>query len=292
MPHSPPFLAVALRSLASLVTIPGYHRAIRLAFSPNRNTFSFDIRQDGLRWIGNTKEYVLWHTYFLGSYENVLLNAMCKYITPERHGALLDIGGNLGTTAVQCARSFQDVHSFEPNLALHETFGILMRANDIENVHLHPIALGDEDRIATLTVFNAHNSGTGSLLNDDVCEEDHYTTDVEVRQAERYIEEHVKNPISAIKLDVQGYEAAILKSLANVIRRERPILYVEVAAPATREAIHPATFAERFGYSVRAYTTRRSRWFGRNRIVPIAQDQWEAFEGDVLLVPTSHNIMA
>lgn len=292
MPHSPPFLAVALRSLASLVTIPGYHRLIRLMFSPNRNTFPFDICQDGLRWIGNTKEYVFWHTYFLGSYENTLLHAMCKYVMTPQRGALLDIGGNLGTTAVQCASSFEYVHSFEPNHALHESFCTLIQANDVTNVHLHPVALGDQDRMATLTVFNAHNSGTGSLLNDDILDKEHYTTVVEVRQAERYVEEHVNCSISAIKLDVQGYEAAILRSLANVIRRERPILYVEVTAPATRAAVHPATFAERFGYSVRAYTTRRSRWFGRSQVIPIAEDQWAGFEGDALLVPTFHNAIA
>jgi len=291
VPHSPPILAVALRSLANLVTIPGYHRLIRLAFSPNRNTFPFDIRQDGLRWVGDTKEYVFWHTYFLGSYENTLLSSMCKYIAPQSRGALLDIGGNLGTTAVQCASSFLDVHSFEPNASLHASFDSLIRANGAANVHLHPVALGEEDRMATLTVFNAHNSGTGSLLNEDVREADHYTTDVEVRHAERYVEAHVKSPISAIKLDVQGYEAAILDSLANIIRRERPILYVEVTAPATRSAVDPATFVERFGYEVRAYTTRRSRWLGRDRIVPIKPDQWAAFEGDALLVPTSQKEM-
>jgi len=263
----------------------GFGRLVELIYSTKTGVFEFEIEEAGLSWVGSTKEYVLWYTYFFGPYESTLLRFMCERASSAGGGVLLDIGGNLGTTAIQCSSAFSKVHSFEPNPLLRRDFEQLVSINRIKNIIRHEVALGDHDGLMTLHVFNPNNSGTGSLLEIDVATEGAYNVDVNVVDADAYIKHHVQERVAAIKLDVQGFEGTIIRSLSSLIASNKPLIYVEVTCEETHAVLSRLCVEGGLGINYQIFTLERVGFVRKENLTEIDRGAWKTFRGDALFIP-------
>jgi FkbM family methyltransferase len=135
---------------------------------------------------------------------------------------VIDAGGNIGLTAITFARLFPagQVHVFE---ALPRNAAYLernLRANGIANVTLNACALGERPgRIAM--------QGEGSaahVVRDPAADP---LQGVEVTTLDAYAERAGLRALHLLKIDVEGYEPAVLAGGRALLDRTRPVTTME-----------------------------------------------------------------
>ena len=191
----------------------------------------FVIPWRGIRYHGNLRHLIDRYIYFLGSYAPAELEFLQRAAGMLRRQrdivTMLDIGANVGQHSLALYREVGRVIAFEPNLEVTARLKTNLRANNIKNVEVHEIALGDLDGTALLGSGLPGNDGSRSL---EWSSSGGNTTEVPVRHAGNYLKT-IAPPltrIDLIKLDVEGYEKVVLGALRSELRRDRPIILFEL----------------------------------------------------------------
>lgn len=136
---------------------------------------------------------------------------------------VLDIGANCGAFSVHVARHHPgaQVHAFEP---ASEPFGYLSRnVADLPNVTAHRIGLHDHD--AEVPFYLAEESINGSISSRPGVATGGTET-VQLRDAAAWTAEHGIDRADIVKLDVEGCETEVLRSLEPLLPTVK-VLYVE-----------------------------------------------------------------
>ena len=129
----------------------------------------------------------------------------------------VDVGANIGYYMLLAQRSVGKrgmIICIEPDEANLRELSRQIKGNDLTNVVVLPVAAGAEDREARLEPginarVRADGSGTG-----------------EVRL--RRLDSLLDAPVDVLKIDVEGYEGHVLDGAAELLRRWRPALFLEV----------------------------------------------------------------
>ena len=144
--------------------------------------------------------------------------ALKKYISQANLTikSVIDVGANVGLWAHWFIHGLyaNEIHCFEPK---NENFECLIKNCQNKKFHLHPIALGDCFSQATLyqTACNV-NCGDISLVKRPDLESAHQ---VKVRPLDSYL-----LAPDLIKIDVQGFEPAVLLGAEKTILAYLPVL--------------------------------------------------------------------
>lgn len=150
-------------------------------------------------------------------------------------GTILDIGANIGITAVPLARKFptQRIHAFEPMPANYNTIERVAKFYKLHNLHLHKVALGEktgELKMVTPIIKGVRMQGLSHVYAEG--EKNEWNSgkihhipvfkldDISFLQNEK--------TIAAIKIDVENYEYYVLKGGQNLIQKHKPIIYCEL----------------------------------------------------------------
>jgi len=153
------------------------------------------------------------------------------YLSLIRKGnTVLDVGANQGYFTIL----FSDlvgangrVHAFEPVPSTFARLSHAVEAAGCENVTVSQLALGEIEEKSSIFVpgddggqaaFVRHQHGSWEKADVQECV-------VEVIRLDDYASEFSR--IDFIKCDVEGAELLVLKGGANVLRRCRPILFLE-----------------------------------------------------------------
>jgi FkbM family methyltransferase len=151
---------------------------------------------------------------------------------------VIEAGANMGTHSVDMARACAPgtFYAFEPQPRLFQILCGNLALNNIANARAYPEGLGEaegEIGIGYPDYDNEGNFGGFSL--------DEHTGGVPVRV--RTIDSLNLAQCGLIKIDVEGYEARVIRGAAETIRRCRPILYVENDRPAHQQEVIDAAAA-------------------------------------------------
>lgn len=141
----------------------------------------------------------------------------------SRTGSFLDAGANMGAWAGPAARSFRQVHAFEPLAELAAALRNVAPAN----VVVHEIALSDHAGSARFGI-PVHG---GRLLTTRASLEAQANVGFEEVTREvtlATLDSLEMRGVDAIKVDVEGHEEAMLKGAWRTIDRERPTLIIEI----------------------------------------------------------------
>ena len=166
-------------------------------------------------------DYVGRSAFYLGDLDRKLTWICNRLVTPG--DTVLDIGANIGIMTLLLSKLVSEkgiVHAFEPNPKLCETLQKTITYNQISNICLHSIALGSEEGSLKLKVPK-YNAGAASLIrNKDLtnCQ----TFEVSVRSLSKIVSENKISKIRLIKIDVEGFEAQVLKGGDKVLNSIRP----------------------------------------------------------------------
>jgi FkbM family methyltransferase len=147
---------------------------------------------------------------------------------------VLDIGANVGAMSVlfsrRCPRG--TVYAFEP---IHENIRAARSVLDLfraKNVVLFPIGLSDRARTLTMimptTGAGVRNEGLSHVVSDDDATEPGARYEIPACELDWFYGSPPLGRVSAIKIDVENHESAVLRGAMNLIARDRPLIYCEL----------------------------------------------------------------
>lgn len=179
---------------------------------------------------------------------------------PER-AVVLDVGANLGFLCVRLARQVRRgrVIAFEPLPDNHRVLCWLLRRFRIANVEVYPCALGDRNGSASMVLpvrNRVREQGLGRIVAGEAGEPQGIPFEVPVRRLDdlkRVIPPWVR--VSAMKMDVENFERFVLLGALRILRRDRPLVYLELWDNENRRVCF--SIAERLGYDVCVYVDDR-----------------------------------
>jgi FkbM family methyltransferase len=136
-------------------------------------------------------------------------------VTMTESEVFVDCGGFDGDTVLEfCRRNpkYKHIYSFEPSpVNFHRAVARLI---ELENVSLVPLGVSDSN--GTLS-FDA-SAGSASAVNSDGATVVNVVT----------IDEYISEPVSYIKMDLEGWELRALMGAAGHIRNDQPKLAISV----------------------------------------------------------------
>lgn len=140
---------------------------------------------------------------------------------------ILDVGANIGCTALLFGQLAQTVYAFEPSPT---TFGFLQRNLDragMSHVHLRNLGLGAEAGEFPLTFAPANRSG-GFVSNQTRASAGHVVEQIIIRPLDALAGSLAGGPIDFIKIDVEGFEGHVLRGAAATLAQYRPVVVLEL----------------------------------------------------------------
>ena len=158
-----------------------------------------------------------------------------KFIPLIPNGAILDIGANIGMTAVSLARKFPNavIHAFEPVPVNCAVFKRIVKHYRLKNVVLHENALGHETgtmRIVVPEINKVHMFGLSHVEVNGRYDEWNSGEVYKVRVArlDDITALQQEKKIAAVKIDVENFEFFVLQGGKQLLLQHKPIIYCEL----------------------------------------------------------------
>jgi len=163
-------------------------------------------------------------------YESECLNEWKKYALNKE--LILDIGANIGNHTVFWAGEckVKKLICFEPIKDIFEVLQFNVERNYLTQANIFNLAVGDKPGRAAIKTQDPTNSGATALEYTD--END----TIEVVTVDGFISEN-EAEISLMKIDVEGFELAVLKGADKTIDRLKPTIWVEVSVDSVEQVI-------------------------------------------------------
>lgn len=134
-------------------------------------------------------------------------------IKPE--AVVLDVGANIGLHTVTFGKIAKKVYAFEPQKRVFNALCGNLALNALDNVECFRVAGGEERGRISIGVCDYEiKNNFGALSMDDAGSE---VVDVVP----------INIPCDFMKVDVEGWEAKVLRGSSKMIRERNPVLYVE-----------------------------------------------------------------
>jgi len=161
-----------------------------------------------------------------------------RLIASGRKGAFLDIGACLGgwTLALASAECLTEIHAFEPQHILSNLVCASIALNGHTHVWCRNLLVGkDLGQVAAPQFDYAKENNFGSINFHGTTQEEPLVQPrlpdngqtVGMTTVDRFCGRCKTGPVIFMKIDVEGMELEVLAGAAEVIARDRPILYVE-----------------------------------------------------------------
>ena len=150
----------------------------------------------------------------------------------------------------------EKVHSFEPNPIIFKYINKNLK-KFIKNIHLYNFALRNQNKTMNLKI-PIRNSNSNKEIFEEYYEMGKATIHNENNfenyenfeiQTKTIDELSFDNKISFIKIDVEGHELEVIEGAKNTIKRDKPVLLVEIEKQYTKkEVAESINFINSLGY--------------------------------------------
>ena len=194
-------------------------------FARVNKRFEADLPK-GLRVRGDTRDLIERYIYLFGSWEPALTHWLCIRLAPG--DAFIDVGANIGyysLLASRCVGSSGTVVAIEASPAICNRLRENVTLNALPNVRVVNLAASDSE--GSIRVFEAHHDNFGAT---SVYPQTYQTNEVEVRRRplSEIIPTDTMRHVRAIKIDVEGAEASVVRGLLPLLRESRDDLELVV----------------------------------------------------------------
>ncbi|BFU77531.1 hypothetical protein ALC152_07460 [Arcobacter sp. 15-2] len=138
-------------------------------------------------------------------------------ISRVKKDIIIDVGANIGNHSLFLAANGYDVYSFEANSEVFDIFDNSIKINGFDDkIKAYNFGISDTISKAKITNIDKKNLGGQSLLIGEGNIELKPLSDI-----------RFPKKISVIKIDVEGMEINVLKGAKELIKKDRPLLYIE-----------------------------------------------------------------
>ena len=195
----------------------------RYLFFFNKEKFTYKINNIKLHL--DIKDSIDRQIYFDGTYEEKQINFLRDSISKYRISRFIDIGANLGIYSISIAKAFPDldITSFEPHEGAYKRFIKNIDLNKVnKNISPYQLALSNisgKDLLSSEKRFGVHQSGGAHISANGGIPIDKIRGDELLK---------FNKDLIAIKLDVEGYEIAVLNGIAELLVNNKIFLQIEI----------------------------------------------------------------
>lgn len=224
------------------------------------------------------------------SWESHIADTICFFM--KENGVFLDVGSNIGYHSLYVASNFKKSHCicFEPHPIIYKQLVRNIKFNpNLSNISCQNLAIGDKcGKIEFYTpTRNAYNRGVSSVLAnyDLLVNNDFSKIEVEIVTLDEFLDQDTKDEIAVIKIDTQGYEYEVILGAEDIIRKSRPVIFLEFEANYHIESpedkfnkiLHQLT-----GYQPFLIKSGSTEVFQKFEISEVCRKN---FEGDIIFIP-------
>jgi len=138
---------------------------------------------------------------------------------------ILDVGANIGYFTLLFSKLVGKngkVSSFEPQIGIYEQFKKNLKINQIKNVNSYNFGISNKNKKVVLykDPKNLGNSSVYKLQKEFVKEKVEFKNPLNL----------INHKIDLIKIDVEGYELNVLKTLLPIIDKYKPVIIFEFSS--------------------------------------------------------------
>lgn len=152
--------------------------------------------------------------------------ALLKQIVKPGHN-IIEVGANIGVHTVSLARAVGPqgrVWAFEPQHIIFQNMCANIALNNLTNVYAYNAGCGDKaDEILIPDINYAKANNYGGVALEDL-EKGEGKMPIPIVRLDKKIQ---ADRIDLIKIDVEGMEENVLKGAQGLIKKHKPILYIE-----------------------------------------------------------------
>ena len=165
-------------------------------------------------------DYIGKHILFDNFYEKEdLILIKNSFSNKIKNSSFIDIGSNVGNHTIFFKNNFKNIYSFEPQ---RTTYKILkLNTEPFNHIKTFNYGIDTEEREITFYIPNSNNGmGRSSKIEGE-----------NVRKEKvflRPIEDFLIKDVGFIKIDVEGNEYPVLKSLKKTLTKDKPIIGFEL----------------------------------------------------------------
>ena len=145
----------------------------------------------------------------------------------KRGDVVLDVGANIGCTAIVFSELAQMVHAFEPSRTTCNFLRRNIAGAGLTNVAIHDVGLGAVSGEFPLT-FNPSNRSGGFVSNQLRAGAGHVIETISLRTADEMVKALNIPKVDFIKIDVEGFERDVLMGAKGLIAAHRPVVVLEL----------------------------------------------------------------
>lgn len=189
---------------------------------------------------------------------------------------IYDVGANVGTWVLLAKSVIPEatVEAFEPLRSHHE--GFVRNCDALSGVSLHPIALGSEEGEAAMHVTNYSDASSLLSLSErgrlDYKLNEERIEMVPLFRLDDYVASQNLAPPDLIKLDVQGYEQAVLEGSTHTLKHVKAVIAeVSLVEFYEQQCLFDDVvgFMASEGFHLRAFSsvTTTGRFFGQTDVM-------------------------
>lgn len=134
------------------------------------------------------------------------------------YGVVLDVGANIGYYTVLAAKSKVKVYAFEPESVNYSILSKNIESSGMFNAHIFQSAVGNSNKKVKLEKskenYGDHKIGSAKQNRGE-----------EVDMVK--LDDAVMEKVDVIKIDVQGWEPAVIEGAKKIIKKYRPVIIME-----------------------------------------------------------------
>ena len=143
----------------------------------------------------------------------------------RRDDMCLDVGANIGCTAILLSQLCKQVIAFEPTPRTFMFLKTNTERSGLLNIQCNNVALGSEDKSAAMNYSAENRSGA---FVDETAHAEGEIAQIEVRRLDTIFPSLGIDRLDFIKLDIEGYEGKAIEGGCNTILQFRPIIQLEL----------------------------------------------------------------
>lgn len=167
-----------------------------------------------------------WRKASAGNWEPETFAALDAHLRADRD--YLDIGAWIGPTVLYGAKKARHVWCFEPDPVAFRHLAWNLELNDVRNVSAFACAISDQIGVARMASFGGEaGDSMTSLLNAD----GGHGHDVLTLGWADFAGSVDLSGVSLVKMDIEGAEFAVLPTLLDWLKDQRPALFLSTHAP-------------------------------------------------------------
>jgi FkbM family methyltransferase len=203
---------------------PPHHLVCKLV--PNPYQYSSDtirfLKRNGIVMKVDISDYI-GHYLFFGFRDQSLekLFSLCL-----ENFTILDIGTNIGWTVLNLASIAKsgEVLGFEPDPYNFNKCSQNISLNNSQRICVFPVGLGNKNESVTMEIRTPSNRGGNRIAP----KESSATCMVEIVRLDDFSPAQKLDRIDLVKIDVEGYELNVLRGAEYLLKKHKPILFIEL----------------------------------------------------------------